>query len=130
MWMICHGKTPRCQRRAEERLSKYITRGLLRLTHQRSGWCDKTTAMQYLKWLRATRPAGQKLLLVWDVFSAHRDAEVKTEAARLNIELIFILAGMTDKWQPLDDRIFGSLKKRAQQTWVNDFRRMTDKFST
>jgi hypothetical protein len=39
---------------------------------------------------------------------------VKERAQELGIELVFIPAGMTSEYQPLDHRIFGSLKARTR----------------
>jgi hypothetical protein len=51
---------------------------------------------------------------LWDLFSAHPDEEVKRKAEEVHIALEFIPAGLTGKWQPLDLRIFESLKMRTQ----------------
>jgi hypothetical protein len=93
----------------------------LRISHQASGWCDKELVIEYLKWLRKRRPGCQRLVLIWDAFSAHGDQTVRETATRLNIQLIFIPPGMTDKLQPLDHRIFGSLKARAKAPIIRHF---------
>jgi hypothetical protein len=63
----------------------------------------------------------QRLVLIWDAFSAHRDLTVSETATRLNIQLIFIPPGMTDKLQPLDHRIFGYLTARAKVRLIRNF---------
>ena len=40
--------------------------------------------------------------MILDLYSVHRDAEIKALANELNIQLHFIPAGMTDKLQPSD----------------------------
>jgi transposase len=57
--------------------------------------------MQYLQWLREQVTVGE-IVLLWDVFSAHRDKKVKAYAVELRIRLIFIPPGMIDVYQPLD----------------------------
>ena len=59
---------------------------------------------------------GDRLLhLILDLYSVHRDAEIKAHANELNIQLHFIPAGMTDKLQPLDRNCFGALKATARR---------------
>jgi hypothetical protein len=71
------------------------TRVGITLTNQKNGWCDKTIAKQYLKWLRGQFPTGA-IVLIWDVFSAHRDSEVEAYAVEKAIRLIFMPPAMTD----------------------------------
>ena len=52
--------------------------------------------------------------MIWDVYSSHRSEKVIAKAADLNIELIYIPAGMTSLEEPLDVRIFGELKMKAR----------------
>lgn len=52
--------------------------------------------------------------MLWDVYAAHRAEPVKRFASDSGIGLLFIPAGQTGEWQPLDNRIFGSLKARAR----------------
>jgi hypothetical protein len=61
----------------------------------------------------------REIWLLWDVFTAHRDEQVKQFAKNLRINLIFIPVGMTDIYQPLDRYIFGGLKQRAHGRWVD-----------
>jgi hypothetical protein len=77
-------------------------------------------ATEYLIWLRTLKP-NSKLVLIWDVFSAHRDKKVKERATALKIRLIFIPPGMTDKLQPLDRWIFGNLKQRAKSRAIHAY---------
>ena len=55
------------------------------------------------------------LHVVWDLHSSHRDQELRDWATANDIGLTFVPAGQTDEWQPLDRKLFGSLKKRAQK---------------
>jgi hypothetical protein len=90
---------------------------------------NQAVAIEYLRWLRRVE-TGRWLLLIWDVHTAHRKAEVKEETERQNIALLYIPAGMTDKMQLLDYRIFGSLKQRAQAQvrWGSCQQGITDEF--
>lgn len=45
-----------------------------------------------------------------DVYPAHRTKEVIKLAGKLNIEMIFVPANGTGKYQPLDRKIFGIVK--------------------
>jgi hypothetical protein len=129
LWVICRGKTPRSEASLRRRFATEIRTGRLVFTHQESGWTNQTVATDYLKWL-SDRVKGQKLCLLWDCFSAHRDEEVREQARESQIALEFVPGGMTDEWQPLDLRIFGSLKQRAKAMfdaeWIrNDITELT-----
>jgi hypothetical protein len=113
MWTVEKGHTNACAGRLKHALDKYVGAGTLKVTHQVSGWCDKNVAISDLAWLRTIRPVG-KWAVIWDVYAAHRDLTVKVKARELDIRLIYIPPGMTDKLQPLDSRIFGSLKARVK----------------
>jgi hypothetical protein len=53
-----------------------------------------------------------------DVYPTHRTELVKNHAANLQIELLFVPAGGTSKYQPLDARVFGELKSRARAAFL------------
>jgi hypothetical protein len=61
---------------------------------------------------------------LWDLFSGQHEQEVKRKAEEVDIALEFIPAGLTGEWQPLNLRIFGSLKMFAQglfdDQWLRD----------
>jgi hypothetical protein len=123
LWVIKKGRTVRCEAsiRGADCLADALRNGSLFVTHSDSGWMEKNLAKKYLLWLR-NRYSGP-LGLVWDVFAAHRDSEVKETAEEAEITVTFIPAGQTDEWQPLDRRIFGSLKQRAIGRWSRQFLR-------
>jgi hypothetical protein len=86
--------------------------------HQGQYWTDEEFAPIYLQWLRRQVPGG--ILLLWDLFAAHRSLVVTQEAQTLRICLEFMPAGMTGQVQPFDRRIMGSLKQRAWQRFDNE----------
>jgi hypothetical protein len=96
------------------RLASAIDKGELVLTHAENGWTTTDVAIAYLHWLQVWF-SGEPIVLVWDVFAAHRAQEVQELTPTLSILLKFVPAGMTGKCQPLDRRIFGSLKSRARK---------------
>jgi hypothetical protein len=118
LWAIAKGKTERSERRMREHCRAEIAREDLIVSHQESGWTGRDVALQFLHWLadRYRRP----IVLVWDLFSAHRDREVQETAGRLGIRLIFIPPGLTGECQPLDRRVFGNLKQRARRRFDNE----------
>jgi hypothetical protein len=115
LWVLGRGTTTKAERRFRnaECLPKAISRGELVLSHQENGWTDESVADQYLHWLRE-RYGERQIVLIWDIFPAHRTEWIKSLARELGIKLDFIPAGMTGECQPLDRRIFGSLKARAR----------------
>jgi hypothetical protein len=83
LWVICKGKTERSERKitANEKLKKSIDKKSLILCHSESGWTTAEIAVMYLQWLR--KQVKGPLIVIWDLFAAHRDDTVKTEADRL-----------------------------------------------
>jgi len=75
---------------------------------------DRNVVIEYLKWLSMV--AGKQYqCLIWDVYPSHRCEAVKTSAAKVKIHLSFVPSGLTATWQPLDCRVFGSLKAPAKE---------------
>ena len=64
---------------------------------------------------------NQKLYLILDVYKSHRSEMIIKQCKDLNIELIFIPAGFTDLYQPLDIKVFGGLKAKARSYWYQHF---------
>jgi hypothetical protein len=118
LWVVAKGKTSRSETKIRTRCHKDIEAGRLFLTHQQSGWTSREIAAQYLEWLadRYRRP----IILVWDLYAAHRDATIQAIAARIGIRLEFVPAGQTDELQLLDRRVFGNLKQRARRRFDNE----------
>lgn len=116
LMVICKGKTDRCQQKITESpiLKRYIDQEKLLVTCSESGWTTEDVSLQYLEWMKHGYAHGNSMALLWDVYSAHRTENVKQFAARNDIGMMFIPAGQTGEWQPLDFRIFGSLKARAK----------------
>ena len=60
-------------------------------------------------------PDDDIVFLIVDCYPSHCEQSVKETAQALNIELLYVPPGMTDKCQPLDRRIFGALKQKAKK---------------
>jgi hypothetical protein len=54
------------------------------------------------------------LFLVLDLYSVLRTAKFRQRAQEVEIQLLFVPAGVTSTIQSLDRRIFGELKSRAR----------------
>ena len=115
-WVICKGKTPRC-------MNKFLKSVILRQYHQQealfisfseTGWTTNDLAIRYLKWLKNEYAKGNPVFLIWDCYASHRSEETKRQAQLLHVQLEFVPAGQTGKYQPLDFRIFGNLKNKAK----------------
>jgi hypothetical protein len=68
-----------------------IEAGKLILCPQSSGWTDRTIAIAIaiVDWI-AARAGDKSHCLLWDVFSAHRDEEVKLHARTQGTQLLRI----------------------------------------
>ena len=82
--------------------------------HSESGWTTEDVFEKYLDCL-ARHYNGELVHLILDSYSAHRTQRIINYAAMKNISLHFIPPGLTDKWQPLDRRVFGVLKAYARR---------------
>jgi hypothetical protein len=120
LWIIAKGKTYR----SEQKYHRVAISRDIHITHSTNGWTDASVAEAYLRYMRQ-RMGRKHFVLIWDVFAAHRERHVLAIAERLNIKLIFIPAGQTDRFQPLDRRVFGPMKERAKEEFamlfVKDF---------
>ena len=84
--------------------------------HTPNGWMDAESFKRYLMLLRERCFQDDEIVfLIVDCYPAHCEQSVKETAEALNIELLYIPPGMTDKCQPLDRRIFGALKQKAKK---------------
>jgi hypothetical protein len=82
------------------------------MVHQKADWASQQAAEDYLQWLR--EQADRLWLVFWDLHTAQCHGHVKELAKSLCIHLKFMLAGMADCCQPLDQRIVGVMKEPAR----------------
>jgi hypothetical protein len=83
------------------------------MRHTESGWATELAIIEYLQWLHL-EVKEEPIVLVLDVYPTHRTDAVKQAAEEMHIELLYVPAGATSLFQPLDRRIFGELKSRAR----------------
>ena len=88
---------------------------------EESGWVNKkmmtralTLLAKYLKDVMLTRQD----VLVMDTVSAHLAQSVFAYANRLNIIVMFVPAQLTPLLQPADTHLFGKLKRKLKQRWL------------
>jgi hypothetical protein len=60
LWVICRGKTIRCEAYLHQHLAREVRSGKLVLTHQENGWANVTVVGEYLDCLM-DRVKGQNL---------------------------------------------------------------------
>ena len=84
-------------------------------SRSKNGWTTETTFKDYLEFLRKHFNDNEKIYLIVDLYKAHHTQQILEYANQLNIDLIFIPAGLTDELQPLDRLVFGSLKATARR---------------
>ena len=107
MMLIASGKTPRVEESQLGDISPHWP------AHSVSGWTTEDVFLQYLNHL-SEYFNNEEVHLILDVYTAHRTASVKEIAEALHIHLYFIPPGCTDLLQPLDVKVFGSLKAKAR----------------
>jgi hypothetical protein len=112
LWIVAKGKKARSENKYDRNCAKAVGEGKLKITHQQSGCVNNDVAKEYLKWLAELH--GHPFVLLWDLFSSHRDPFVQETDQALGIRLEFVPAGATGELQLLDRRVFGSLKQRAR----------------
>ena len=108
--IIGKGKTERCLRKFGE-FDDII------FHHSNTGWSSESVMMAYLETI-SMDAGGDPCCLIWDVYPSHRSEAVQLKAAKLKIELLFVPAGGTSIYQPLDIRVFGELKMRARAAFM------------
>jgi hypothetical protein len=106
LWIVTKGRTNRV-------FAKFGSHPDVIFKFSDSGWATENQIEEYLEWL-SERIGKEPCLLILDVYPTHRTEKVKTKAQLLNIELLFVPAGGTSLYQPLDARVFGELKTRAR----------------
>jgi hypothetical protein len=114
-WLIARGLRDGCERRFRENFSDWIEKRMLFVRHQQNSWRGIEVTKQILDDFAAWTHVSEddSIVLIWDCFSAQRNAGVREYAKSLGIIVLFIPAGMTGICQPLDLRLFGELKNRA-----------------
>ena len=104
LYLIAKGKSNIAERNQLGDISYYIS------VHSENGWMDQECFTSYLKWLRQQYQDDEPLYLIIDSFPVHSTTESTKMANALNIKMLFLPPGMTDRFQPLDRTIFGCLK--------------------
>lgn len=88
------------------------------LDHAPAGNTTEEVMIRYLKLVNKLMK-NQNCALVLDQYPAHMTENVKAEANKLHIKLVFIPTSATDMFQPLDKRVFGALKSMAAAEFSN-----------
>lgn len=89
------------------------------ILHSKGGNTSESCMIEYLRLLRKWK-GEDKCVLLCDRYRSHITKAVQEEAQKNNIELIFIPTSGTEKYQPLDIRVFGILKSIASSMF-DDF---------
>ena len=115
LWVLATGSTVRSENkfRQDKRIRHIISSKKIEITHSASGWFTEQIAIKYVKWL-SEKINGRNAYLIWDLHSSHQTPLVKKTLCDLGIGVSFVPAGQTGVWQPLDNKIFGNIKMRAQ----------------
>jgi hypothetical protein len=120
LFMLARGKTERC----EKQINKIAQN---KVSHSQNGWVTVQVMVEFLHFLREVVEAkynirqSQRILLVLDVYTSHRQDDLKRLAAAQRIDLLFIPPGMTAELQPLDAKLFGQLKSAGSKRWIQEY---------
>lgn len=106
LFVIAKGKTKQCEE------SQLGDTAYHYKTHSENGWSTNETFQEYLHFI-SNYFNHEPLHLLLDLHTSHRGPSIYKLAAELNITLHYIPAGQTDRYQPLDRKIFGPLKSSA-----------------
>ena len=107
LYLIAQGDSDRCEKSQLGDTAHHFT------NHSHKGWSTSETFQDYLHKI-SDHFHNEPLHLLLDLHSSHRSDEVKEVAKSLNIDLHYIPAGQTDRYQPLDRNCFGSVKATGQ----------------
>ena len=89
-------------------------------THSLKAFMTTKCFIEYLHFIRDQFPGEKQIHLIIDSYSSHIAKASQMAATRLNIHLIYIPSGYTDKYQPLDVAVFAVLKSIANKK-LRDF---------
>lgn len=87
---------------------------------QQKGWMDVEGVQFWMKNIWDRRPGSmrhRRSLLVWDMFSAHLENNVKSAAIREGTDMCVIPGGLTSQLQPLDVCLNKPFKDRVRKMW-------------
>jgi hypothetical protein len=115
LFFIAKGRTCRCHKQFGKHQDYEYDVG-----HSPSGWATQPVFLMLLSDVLYYRP-GPRIKLVMDQFPVHMTDETKSTADRLRIDIIFVPAGGTSRYQPLDRLVFGALKKISAASWSRLF---------
>ena len=107
--IIAKGMTERC-------LNKFSLSNKVNGTYTDNGWANEDCIVIILDQI-ANITNGEKGILLLDQHASHTTDKVKKHAKDNNIKLIYIPVGMTSKYQPLDQKVNGILKKYMTQSY-------------
>ena len=106
---LAKGKTPICHRQFN---GMETNRQLFNIFHSPGGNTDDD-AMEFYLDLVKDWVGSLHCVLILDRYPSHTSARTRENAAKRNIRLVFIPKSGTEKFQPLDRRVFGVLKSSA-----------------
>ena len=110
------GSSMICHRQFSDMKSEPLKYELL---HSEGGNMDEESMIEYLKlvhkWMN-----NEPCALIIDRYTSHTTAAVRFKALELQIQLIFIPTSATEKYQPIDRRVFGVMKSMASSSF-DDF---------
>ena len=113
LMLVAKGK----DKRSLNKYGELVQNGTVWASLSESGWTRESVMIDYLERLRKHVGHDQPIVLLLDVYAAHRTKAVREKAEKLKINLMYIPPGCTDLCQPLDISVFAVLKGYARALW-------------
>jgi hypothetical protein len=98
LFLIAKGLSERCHKQFGNHEDNYY------VAHSKSGWMWQAVYLEYLQFLRSTRP-NDIIDLVADQYPTHFSDVSQEKAKELDIVMVPVPKGGTAKYQPLDKKL-------------------------
>jgi hypothetical protein len=92
------GRTVQCER-------KFGHYPMVILRHSKSGRATENVIVEFSEWLHRETANYRPCVLIIDVYPSHRTERVLATAEAEDVELLFVPAGGTGRFKPIDRRI-------------------------
>jgi hypothetical protein len=110
-WVLTKGKTMRCEKKLGVHPDVIIH-------HSLSNWSTQNLIVEYIQCVYKAVAGGCSCMPVLDIYPSHHTERILQVEAENDVELLYVPAGETGRFHPMDCRIFGDLKACAHAEFV------------